>query len=1208
MEAAFRAAKQDFLDGLTETAKATSDFSQLATIDDVVTAARDIQKKQREARSLRVLARVQPLLRVLQEYTAVLDTFAQIQPEILCLIWGPIRFLLQTTSNLTAAFDKVVNTLQDASQALPRFQQYAALFPDNVEIRRVLCLFFEDLLSLYAELLNFVTDRRLSIILEPFWPRIRSRIEQIQSNMRDHTALIKETVTLEDVSRAQRARKAIMEEAERNERFRRQQNFSTIRNDLHPETYHLRLEGLLSHTVEGSGRWLDGQDDFMDWLDPVDRTVRCLWVHGIPGAGQTHLAAHVIDRLRKAGLCVLFAFITHEHEQQLQQFGQGGSIGLGMSILHSLLFQALDHSPDLRQMLPEPWSSGHTKLSKDVGSTKHLLCTILKAIGPSFIILDGLDEIEEEAWRALLSTALEIRQECVETKLLISSRELCGIASMLEAHAVAVRVDKGNFEDIRNFVRAESDGLLAELARCPATEQELSDIRPTLESIATKADGMFLYARLAMYIVKDCRTIPEIRDEVNNLPDGLDQAYGRVISAIERKMSPKLRAVARQTLMWIACARRMLREEELLQALVVDICKGDFTRGRKDYRDIREACGPIIEVVNGVVRFAHFSVKSYIVHEQSNRYLSLEEAHLNAMLTCASYLSFSSLDVLFSPDSEDADIERRILNGDFVLLDYAVSYMFTHIAAWSFFRAPESSVSKAVDVSNRLVAVREIQPSDYPAPPASILVQFEAFFSHPSLHWHLASATDYMCRSTRLLPELDDIPDGDPNHPLPLFSAYSKFRQHLEKMFCDSQTHKSQNSPCNCRLLEKLYGPRRYYCSKAGCPLFYYGFRTREIRDRHVRNHKIRRRIPILLDHLALHEHRFKNGLSWYMMTAHGTLEFAHTSADDFVRLSKFITDDAAAVFKDVIAADVLAKVRRAMPQNQQGLSNGFNNELVKRVCPHCSARSETQALHVAIETESLPNIELLLSRNVDIMAPANLPKPFAYVKSCRENPRILGLLRALRCWNAGLMRLVVEDCGVQLPTKWPAHPGVFWDPGLIFAPRSSLGWDGEGFGAASVDDLRARFNDAVKPYLARWPEALRSGACFAVSTGSPALVRVCLEAGGDPNGRPAQFPFNPLYEAVQPGNPEMVDLLLQFGADPEPRVEYRPKEMEKLAGMKKVEEYFGMPWKKIVERVREGKSVMPASSPSLLFSFVFCIFDYVALYFFFPFLFSYII
>ena len=52
-----------------------------------------------------------------------------------------------------------------------------------------------------------------------------------------------------------------------------------------------------------------------------------------------------------------------------------------------------------------------------------------------------------------------------------------------------------------------------------------------------------------------------------------------------------------------------MREQELLQILVIDIGKHDFARDRRDCRDIFKDCGPIIEVANGVVSFVHFSAK-----------------------------------------------------------------------------------------------------------------------------------------------------------------------------------------------------------------------------------------------------------------------------------------------------------------------------------------------------------------------------------------------------------------------------------------------------------------------------------------------------------------------------------------------------------------------------------------------------------------------
>jgi hypothetical protein len=237
------------------------------------------------------------------------------------ILQGSLKFLLQAASALAAAFEKIVKVLGEIGLILPSFKQYAALFPSNDGIRRALCLFFEDMLNFYAVLLNFVTTNSttalcvfiialealltgslaLSVILEPFWPRIRAKIDKIRENIEDHKTLLTVNVTLEDISRAQRARKRDQEEYDRAANFRDHQTFSTIRDHVRPENYDEGLVGILQETSKGSGTWLDKQDNFMGWLNPVDRTVRCLWLNGIPGAGMFKFPPRPIVRWLTGG-------------------------------------------------------------------------------------------------------------------------------------------------------------------------------------------------------------------------------------------------------------------------------------------------------------------------------------------------------------------------------------------------------------------------------------------------------------------------------------------------------------------------------------------------------------------------------------------------------------------------------------------------------------------------------------------------------------------------------------------------------------------------------------------------------------------------------------------------------------------------------------------------------------------------------------------
>jgi len=48
----------------------------------------------------------------------VIDTFVQAKSDILALIWGPIKLLLQISKNLTQSFDAIVNTMANIGEKL----------------------------------------------------------------------------------------------------------------------------------------------------------------------------------------------------------------------------------------------------------------------------------------------------------------------------------------------------------------------------------------------------------------------------------------------------------------------------------------------------------------------------------------------------------------------------------------------------------------------------------------------------------------------------------------------------------------------------------------------------------------------------------------------------------------------------------------------------------------------------------------------------------------------------------------------------------------------------------------------------------------------------------------------------------------------------------------------------------------------------------
>lgn len=125
------------------------------SIDQVYTLAEKIQEEQGKTGHLRHLSKIQKYLEKLNLYAGAIDTFVQVQPDILALIWGPIKLLIQWTSTLSKSQDAIANITTEIGDLLPEFTDMAALFSHNNRLSDVLCLFFQDILDFYLVTLRF---------------------------------------------------------------------------------------------------------------------------------------------------------------------------------------------------------------------------------------------------------------------------------------------------------------------------------------------------------------------------------------------------------------------------------------------------------------------------------------------------------------------------------------------------------------------------------------------------------------------------------------------------------------------------------------------------------------------------------------------------------------------------------------------------------------------------------------------------------------------------------------------------------------------------------------------------------------------------------------------------------------------------------------------------------------------------------------------
>jgi hypothetical protein len=171
---AFEAAKRSFRDSLGDPSL-FNDILQTTTVDQVYDVTEKLQAKLGSEGRLRHLGKIRPYLERVTAYASAVETFVQVKPDVLALIWGPIRLLLQWSSHLMQCWDAITDVVAKVGEALPQFSEMARIFGSKDTIKSLLVSFYRDILDFYVLLLKFV---KMSCNAAPFY--LSSRASKLE--------------------------------------------------------------------------------------------------------------------------------------------------------------------------------------------------------------------------------------------------------------------------------------------------------------------------------------------------------------------------------------------------------------------------------------------------------------------------------------------------------------------------------------------------------------------------------------------------------------------------------------------------------------------------------------------------------------------------------------------------------------------------------------------------------------------------------------------------------------------------------------------------------------------------------------------------------------------------------------------------------------------------------------------------------------------
>ncbi|TLD11863.1 hypothetical protein PspLS_11282, partial [Pyricularia sp. CBS 133598] len=318
---------------------------------------------------------------------------------------------------------------------------------------------------------------------------------------------------------------------------RMNERWSHVRGAEHPKT----LDWIMK-TEQPKGS-LVSWDVFPHWLQSSEPIY---WISGKPGAGKSTLISYILTndetttnlKIWRDNVIILRHFFWRPGTPMQQS-----SEGLLCSLAHQIL-ESDSHTLDLMmQSSSYARKKSHTDWSRS--ELRSLCLELLGSSTASFcVFLDGIDELDPsehfyDLWELIrdMQTAASNR-----LKFCLSSRPEPDIRIQL-GRLPGLKVQDVNRQDLVKFVTDQLEERLfayldqghkhptLESSDCLECSERHGSKEYLKETLVDYAEGVFLWLRLAVRRVKQSltnrRTIEEIRQEIEFMPDKIEECTGR---------------------------------------------------------------------------------------------------------------------------------------------------------------------------------------------------------------------------------------------------------------------------------------------------------------------------------------------------------------------------------------------------------------------------------------------------------------------------------------------------------------------------------------------------------------------------------------------------------------------------------------------------------------------------------------------------------
>ncbi|OTA83135.1 hypothetical protein M434DRAFT_183549 [Hypoxylon sp. CO27-5] len=822
-----------------------SEKFQLTDLGSLKDSIKRTQDEQASKNKMRNLTKLKSFLEGMEQYEKLIEVFLN-ATEYLAFVWGPMKFLLQTTNNFVKAFDAILDMYQEIGEQITVLEKYQALFDwkEKTYMKSVLEMIYVDILDFHAKALSYFRQKAWQAVFCATWNTFRTRFDVHIQNFKRHRRLLENhaTLSLFEELKAIRDNQAetvrLQLESTKQQRQDRVRVWLSHEDMMSDQEHYIRIR----RDHPGTGNWILKKRLVRTWLDLETEAGPIMWLAGIPGAGKTILASAIIEEAHRQPNAQVIFFYCKDGHQNRNNF---------LSIARSLLHQLSYNDEHLTAYINVEISKSGDSTLKRPGLAKKLLKIALINKDKVFIVVDGLDECAKGQKKEVVSWLQTIFKPDIsisaadednvdytsngcKVRCLVVSQDDGECSKLLNKFATMKIQLADNSKDIEVFCR--------HYERKIRKKQQFSELNIP-ENLAARvvdlSEGMFLFSKLVMENLYAQNKAFRLEEEIQWLEQGsrnqgvigrLHEAFGRIVRRIEFDMEPEDRSDALQILAWVAIAKRDLGWHEIQGAMSVDVRSRtvDFRR-RSLVIEPKELLGSLIELKPGnIVSLVHSSAKHFLIQQCT---INLQFEHVKLAQICVCYLSLD----YFDPALGQASLESNILKGSYAFYHYAIAHWLDHLQDVVI----NHGIDAVVKQSNLISEIRQFlrkRFSDIPTErvPESFKKQFNDFTLFRSEDFSRKLMQAAYKWSLSLSPKgerRNRVIEDQETH----LTNLKIFIPQLHVTLGDLA--KRHRSPSETPDLSRFHGKNLFKCNTLYCQFFHVGFASDITCDSHMKIH-----------------------------------------------------------------------------------------------------------------------------------------------------------------------------------------------------------------------------------------------------------------------------------------------------------------------------------------------------------------------------------